>query len=577
MPIRELPQTLINQIAAGEVVERPAAVLKELLENSLDAGATHVTVDVEGGGARRIVVRDDGSGIAAGELPLALARHATSKIASLSDLDAVTSLGFRGEALPSMASVSRMMLTSRNPGDETGWCISADGGDVSDPSPAAHPQGTTVEVRDLFFNVPARRKFLRTEKTEFAHLDKIFKRLALSRFDVAWSLNHNRRTPLNLPVAATRMEREQRVAAICGDAFIENALFVDHSAAGLRLWGWIAAPTFSRSQPDLQYFYLNRRIVADKMVRHAVRHAYRDVLFHGRHPAYLLYLEMDPGQVDVNAHPAKYEVRFRDGRTVHDFVMHTVEQALAATRPRGSSTAPTQVPGVWSEASPRQGGLAIAEQIENYRQLHQPAAASAAVTADDAHPLGSAVAQIHGVFILAQTTDGLIIVDMHAAHERVVYEKLKKAADTGRVETQALLVPLSIPVSEAEAELAAADADTFSKLGLILDRSGPVTLVVREVPALLAAADVERLVRDVLADLAEHGRSARLSDHRDHLLATLACHGSLRANRHLTIPEMNALLREMEQTPRADQCNHGRPTWTKLSLVELDRLFLRGQ
>ncbi|MDH3589214.1 MAG: DNA mismatch repair protein MutL, partial [Gammaproteobacteria bacterium] len=310
---------------------------------------------------------------------------------------------------------------------------------------------------------------------------------------------------------------------------------------------------------------------------HAVRHAYRDVLFHGRHPAYLLYLEMDPGQVDVNAHPAKYEVRFRDGRTVHDFVMHTVEQALAATRPRGSSTAPTQVPGVWSEASPRQGGLAIAEQIENYRQLHQPAAASAAVTADDAHPLGSAVAQIHGVFILAQTTDGLIIVDMHAAHERVVYEKLKKAADTGRVETQALLVPLSIPVSEAEAELAAADADTFSKLGLILDRSGPVTLVVREVPALLAAADVERLVRDVLADLAEHGRSARLSDHRDHLLATLACHGSLRANRHLTIPEMNALLREMEQTPRADQCNHGRPTWTKLSLVELDRLFLRGQ
>ncbi|MDH3767793.1 MAG: DNA mismatch repair endonuclease MutL, partial [Gammaproteobacteria bacterium] len=416
MPIRELPKTLINQIAAGEVVERPASVLKELLENSLDAGAKRVSVDIEAGGARRISVRDDGSGIPAGELPMALARHATSKIASLSDLDAVRTLGFRGEALPSMASVSRMTLTSRKVDENSGWRMRTEGGEGDDPAPVAHPQGTTVEVRDLFFNVPARRKFLRTEKTEFAHLDKVFKRLALSRFDVEWSLNHNRRELLRLPVATSRLEREQRVAAICGDAFITNAMHLDHAAAGLRVHGWIAAPTFSRSQPDLQYFYLNGRMVSDKLVRHAVRHAYRDVLFHGRHPAYLLYLEMDPALVDVNAHPAKSEVRFRDGRTVHDFISHTVEQALSTTCPGTSDAPPTHISSGSSMPVASQGRLAVAEQIESYRRLHESADTTVAPanTAEAELPLGTAVAQIHGVYILAQTPDGLIIVDMHA-------------------------------------------------------------------------------------------------------------------------------------------------------------------
>ncbi|MBT8132717.1 MAG: DNA mismatch repair endonuclease MutL, partial [Gammaproteobacteria bacterium] len=449
MPIRELPGILVNQIAAGEVVERPASVLKELLENSLDAGASRVTVEIEAGGTRRIMVRDNGSGIAQDELPLAVARHATSKITSLEDLDAVSTLGFRGEALPSMASVSRMTLTSRKVDANTAWALQADGGESEAPAPVAHPVGTSVEVRDLFFNVPARRKFLRTEKTEFNHLDKVFKRLALSRFDVEWTLSHNRRELVKLGAANSRLQREQRVAAVCGDAFIENALHLDHEAAGLRLHGWIAAPTFSRSQPDLQHFYLNGRMVSDKLVKHAVRHAYRDVLFHGRHPAYLLYLEMDPHQVDVNAHPTKHEVRFRDGRTVHDFIMHTVERVLAQTRPDDMARPPTFLPhgsqnAMHHPGPMQQSGFSIAQQVESYRRLHEDAADAKTDTAQSTedYPLGTAVAQIHGVYILAQTAEGLIIVDMHAAHERIIYEQLKTAADRSP-EAQALLVPVT--------------------------------------------------------------------------------------------------------------------------------------
>ncbi|MBT8135910.1 MAG: DNA mismatch repair endonuclease MutL [Gammaproteobacteria bacterium] len=573
MPIRELPLNLVNQIAAGEVVERPASVLKELLENSLDAGATRIAVEIEAGGLRRITVRDDGAGIAPDELVLALARHATSKITTLDDLDAVASLGFRGEALPSMASVSRLELTSRMAGEESAWRVVADGGRLGEPVPIAHPHGTSVEVRDLFHNVPARRKFLRTEKTEFGHLDRTFRRLALSRFDVDFSLQHNRREAQRLPAAPTRMEQERRVAAVCGDAFIASAMHIDHAAAGLRLWGWIAAPTFSRSQSDLQYFYLNGRALSDKLVRHAVRHAYRDVLFHGRHPAYLLYLEMDPQQVDVNAHPAKHEVRFRDGRTVHDFVSRTVEQALATTRPAGQVAGPARITGT----QPVQQGLPVREQIENYARLLESIEPAENSDEQSALPLGSAVAQIHGVYILAQTTDGLIIVDMHAAHERVVYEQLKSSVSAGSLAAQPLLVPITINVAESEAELAAANAELFAELGMDVSRSGPVSIGVHAVPAMLVNSDIEQLVRDTLADIAAHGRSARLAQHRDHLLATMACHGSMRANRQMTLPEMNALLRQMEQTPRADQCNHGRPTWTRLSMAELDRLFLRGQ
>ena len=580
MPIRELPSVLINQIAAGEVVERPASVLKELVENSLDAGAGQIRIDVEGGGIRRLRVRDDGSGIVPAELPLALARHATSKIESLADLDVVRSLGFRGEALPSMASVSRLDIVSRPAGADSGWQLNADAGRLGEVAPAAHPPGTSVDVRDLFFNVPARRKFLRTERTEYAHLEKLFRRLALSRFDVAWRLRHNRRVVFDLPAAHDRLGQEQRIATLCGEAFIANALHVDHEAAGLRLSGWIAAPTFSRSQPDLQHFLVNGRVVQDKVLRHAVRHAYRDVLFHGRHPAYVLFLEMNPAELDVNAHPAKQEVRFRDSRSVHGFVSHTVEHALAATTPGAAGQAPTRVAHAAPAGSVQhQAPLRVHDQIQSYRRLHDaPAEAGAPQTGaqprDEDRPLGTALAQVHGIYIVAQTPDGIVVVDMHAAHERIVYERMKAQATP---ETQPLLVPLSVTVAQAEADLAEASGEIFEAVGLRVDRSGPRTLLVREVPVMLAGADVEQLLRDVLADLAEHGRSDRLQSYRDHVLATMACHGSVRANRQLTLQEMNALLREMEHTPRADQCNHGRPTWMRMTLAELDRLFLRGQ
>lgn len=582
MPIRELPSELINQIAAGEVVERPASVVKELVENSLDAGATSIEIDVEGGGIRRIRVRDDGCGIAADQLPLAVARHATSKIASLEDLENVRSLGFRGEALPSIASVSRFSIISNSGAAAAEWSAATSQA-TPQLRPASHPRGTTVEVRELFHNVPARRKFLRTEKTEFGHIEKLLRRLALSRFDVGWKLRHNRRDVFNLPRATNRVSEEQRVAQLCGENFIGNALHVDHHGAGLRLHGWIAAPTFSRSQADLQHFYVNSRAVVDKLLRHAASHAYRDVLFHGRYPAYLLFLELDPAGVDVNAHPAKLEVRFRDGRLIHGFISQTLEQALAETRPAGNrGRGPTLLDGQVPAAGPRQQAapLRVHEQLETYRRLHQAPAPQDATSADceDADgaemPLGTAIAQLHGIYILAQTQEGLVIVDMHAAHERIIYEQLKaEPVPPG----QPLLVPVPVSVSVTEANLAEQHHAVFSAVGLDVHRSGPQSLSVREIPVVLGETDINALLHDMLADLAEHGQSARVEQRRDHLLATMACHASVRANRSLSVPEMNALLREMERTPRANQCNHGRPTWLKLSLPELDRLFLRGQ
>ncbi len=594
MPIRQLPGHLVNQIAAGEVVERPASVVKELVENSLDAGAHNITIDIVAGGTKLLRVRDDGQGIARDELALALARHATSKIASLEDLEAVASLGFRGEALPSIGSVARLTLTSRTADDDNAWQLRADNGVISEPRPAAHPVGTTVEVEDLFYNTPARRKFLRTERTEFGHIDKWIRRLAMARADVAFTVTHNRRTVLSVPAAVDEAAELERIGKLVGDAFATQTLYVNREAEDLALRGWLALPTFNRSQPDLQHWFVNGRSIADKTLAHAARHAYRDVLFHGRYPAYVLFLSMDPAGVDANAHPAKHEVRFRDARRVHGIVSQTLEQALAGTTPGAHAHSPARVAApqpAFGQASMSlgqrsTGADAVADSLAAYRALtDSPDSAEARAhphpapqpAAADTPPLGFAVAQLAGIYILAENAAGLIVVDMHAAHERVLYERLKKSFAERELTRQPLLVPSSIAVAEREADIAEEYRDVFLRLGLVLDRGGPTSLVVREMPALLKQADAEALVRDVLADLADSGSSSRVDEICDEILATMACHHSVRANRNLTLPEMNALLREMEATERADQCNHGRPTWTAVSLAELDRLFLRGQ
>ena len=602
--IHLLSPRLANQIAAGEVVERPASVVKEVLENSLDAGATRVDIEVEAGGSKLIRIRDNGSGMAADDLPLALARHATSKIASLEDLERVGSLGFRGEALASIGSVSRLSLTS-NPSEDSsqGSCAACEGREMEvQLKPAPHPRGTTVEVRDLFFNTPARRKFLRTEKTEFSHLEEVVKRLALSRFDVAFSLRHNGRALHNLKSGTGQAERQRRVATVCGPAFMEQALYVETELPALRLWGWVGLPTFSRSQADLQYFFVNGRIIRDRVVAHAVKQAYRDVLYHGRHPAFVLYLELDPAQVDVNVHPTKHEVRFRDGRAVHNFIFSSLHRALAEVRP-GDAARPAAVTtaeglAVDTETGEisRQAGLAwgapapaggfggyrapagpapgqTREQLRDYGRLH----ALPEVASEEAPPpLGYALAQLQGVYILAENAAGLVLVDMHAAHERILYERLKTVLD-GTPSIQRLLIPAVLSVSAREMATAEACEEALAGMGFEISPAGPTALSVRTVPALLASADVGELTRSVLAELDDMPATDVITARRNELLATMACHGAVRANRTLTIPEMNALLRQMEATDRADQCNHGRPTWTQFSMAELDRFFLRGQ
>lgn len=597
MAIRQLPDTLINQIAAGEVVERPASVVKELVENALDAGARRIDIDLEEGGVRLIRIRDDGGGIPAEDLPLAVSRHATSKIASLDDLEGVATLGFRGEALPSIASVSRFVLASRHNGSPHGAALEIDGGRLGEVTPKPHPQGTTVEVRDLFFNVPARRKFLKAERTELGHVEEWLRQLALARPDVELRVSHNGK-PSRRWKGEGDLLSEVRLHEALGEEFANHALRVDHSAAGLRLHGWIAQPVYNRASADQQYLYVNGRAVRDRSIAHAVKQAYADVLFHGRQPAYVLFLELDPRRVDVNVHPAKHEVRFRDARLIHDFVYRTLNDALAETRAGNapmSVALPESVSGEaayrWNAAAPQSplGLQQVADVRAGYAALYggsvsQPMAPASVSSmplpaSEDATmpPLGYAIAQLHGIYILAENADGLIVVDMHAAHERIGYEKLKCAHDGEGLRMQPLLVPLTVAVSEREADVAEREADTLATLGFELNRSGPQSLVLRSVPALLAHGDVEALLRDVLADLREHGESRRVAAARDELLSTMACHGAVRANRRLTLPEMNALLREMEVTERSGQCNHGRPTWARFSLPDIDRWFLRGR
>ena len=586
MPIQQLPDTLVNQIAAGEVVERPASVVKELVENALDAGATRVDIDLEEGGIRLIRIRDDGGGIPADELALAISRHATSKIASLDDLEEVATLGFRGEALPSIASVSRFALSSRTAAQEHGVRLEVDGGKIAPPQPQPHPTGTTVEVRDLFYNVPARRKFLRAERTELGHIEEWLRSLALARPDVELRISHNGRLSRHYKPVRDDGEHLRRVAEALGEEFTAQCLQVEHAGAGLRLRGWVGLPTAARSSADQQYFYVNGRAVRDRTVAHAVRQAYADVLFHGRHPAFVLFLACDPRQVDVNVHPAKHEVRFREQRLVHDFIYRTLHEALKATRAgmAAGNDAVTAPAAAWAPPSQSGLGLPVREAMSAYAALYRAPGASGpggepmpAANASEAPPLGYALAQLHGIFVLAENEHGLVLVDMHAAHERITYERLKAARDGEGIRSQPLLVPLSLAVSEREADLAEQQADTLAGFGFELRRAGPQSLSVRSVPTLLADLDPRALVLGVLSDLREHGQSRRLEEARNELLSTLACHTSVRANRRLGLAEMNALLRDMEATERSGQCNHGRPTWVQLSKSELDRLFLRGR
>lgn len=626
--IELLSPRLANQIAAGEVVERPASVIKELLENSLDSGARRIDVDVEQGGVKLLRVRDDGSGISADDLPLALARHATSKIRNLEDLEQVMSLGFRGEALASISSVARLTLTSRTRDADQAWQVETEGREMSPRvQPAAHPVGTSVEVRDLFFNTPARRKFLKTEKTEFDHLQEVIRRLALARFDVAFHLRHNGKTILSLHEARDDAARARRVAAICGPGFLEQALPIEIERNGLHLWGWVGLPTFNRSQADLQYFFVNGRAVRDKLVAHAVRQAYRDVLFNGRHPTFVLFFEVDPTGVDVNVHPTKHEVRFREGRMVHDFLYGTLHRALGDVRPEDHLAAPVATAvvrptgleagefgpqgemslaanalleqpqaqpsfstpsssgsggGYQYQYTPRpQSAVPAAEAQAAYREFFAPLPEARATELPagqgDIPPLGYALAQLKGIYILSENAQGLVLVDMHAAHERIMYERLKVAMASEGLSGQPLLVPESLAVSQREADCAEEHVAWFQRLGFELQRLGPETLAIRQIPALLKQAEANRLVGDVLADLMEYGTSDRIQAHLNELLGTMACHGAVRANRRLAIPEMNGLLRDMENTERSGQCNHGRPTWTQLGLDDLDKLFLRGR
>ena len=612
MAILQLPDQLVNQIAAGEVIERPGSIVKELVENSLDAGSNDIRVELENGGIRLIRIRDNGHGIDQEDLPLAVLRHATSKIRSLDDLESVASLGFRGEALPSIASVSLMRLRSLSQNEEQAWELHSDGShETPELRPVSHPVGTTIEVRDLFFNVPARRKFLRTERTELQHIESTLKKLALANFHCAFSLTHNGKRLFDWKAGEQRESMERRIRDVCGKAFFEQAFYLETEIGELRLWGWIAQPAFSRSQADMQYFYVNRRAVRDKVISHAVKQAYSDVLYHGRHPAFVLFLDLPSVLVDVNVHPAKHEVRFRDSRQVHGFVRRALQDALADIRPEDSMNderqlaeparmTPTDPPrldggsaGAFYSARPTQANMALPVKENNagLQRLYQFAATQAlpsneksqiagAASEEESEvpPLGFALAQLHGVFILAQNREGLIVVDAHAAHERITYERLKStySADGG-IKSQPVLIPLTLAVSEREADKAEEFSVFFRQLGFDLQRLSPESLAVREVPVILADADLEQLVRDVLSELIEFGNSNQIEQAVNDVLSSMACHGSVRANRKLTLPEMNALLRQMESTERSGQCNHGRPTWTSLSMNELDKLFLRGR
>ena len=582
MPIRILPGELVDQIAAGEVIERPASVVKELVENALDAGATRIEIDVERGGIALVRVRDDGCGIAAGELPMALARHATSKIACLDDLEAVTTLGFRGEALPSIGSVSRLRIVSCAAGAAHGAQVDADGGALTPVRPAAHPPGTTIEVRDLFFNVPARRKFVRSDATELTHIAKLLERLALSRFDVSFRLRNGTRVLLDAPAVSDAGADLTRLEEVLGRDFPAAAVAVRHAAGPVMLSGWAGLPTRSRAQPDQQFWFVNGRSVRDRLLMNAVRLAYRDVLYHGRHAAYVLYLTLDPKLVDVNAHPAKLEVRFRDSRQIHDFAFRAVERALAATKPDlAAASAARGAEGLGNGAAHAGRGTSL----PLYEPTRDPWAIAAAVrdegalpgTVAEEHPLGTALAQLHGAYILAQNREGLVLVDMHAAHERVLYEKFKAERASGTPASQHLLEPVVIELKAHELTALLERRGEWEQAGFELDALGSTRLALRRVPATLKPGEISRIVTLLVQDLTLEADTHHLEGAADRFLGTLACRSAIHAHRRLTLPEMDALLRQMEATERANQCNHGRPTWTRLSLQQLDQLFLRGR
>ena len=603
--IKILESLLANQIAAGEVIERPSSVVKELLENSIDAGATQINIEIKNGGAQLIRVRDNGSGIHKDDLGLALVRHATSKIASLEDLDCVGSLGFRGEALASISSVSHLNIASRFIDETSGWQISSNGpGEEIKIRPAAHPIGTTVEVRDLFFNTPARRKFLRTEQTEFNHIEEIVRKIALSNFAVAITLTHNDKMILNLPQALDLEQQKQRVAKICGPEFIENAIYMDTNNMDLYLKGWVGVPTFNRSQADMQYFYINNRMVRDKALNHAVRRAYQDVIFANRQPVLVLYLNLDPTSIDVNVHPTKSEVRFREGRLVHDFVYGSIQQALTGLKPEkpykeqileAKDYTYTRIkPDIFeikdqiATEPPKQVVLDFANNIDLKVEEQTPVTEAPKVNQPyinaNAHgrsmfdiDMGEALAQIHGTYILAQNNLGLILVDMHAAHERITYERLKTACANEGIKTQYLLLPFAINLCAKEVKVVEECAALWQNLGLEVAVMGPETIVVRGVPSLLRDTDIEQLVKDILADIIENGSSYQVDDKINKVLVSMACHGSIRANRQLTILEMNMLLRDIETCARSGQCGHGRPTWIQITMDELQKMFLRGR
>ncbi|MEY3899567.1 MAG: mismatch repair protein [Pseudomonadota bacterium] len=594
--IRLLPDQLISQIAAGEVIERPSAVVKELLENAIDAGATQISIRLEAGGVKRIAITDNGSGIPHEQMALALTRHATSKIADLHDLENVATLGFRGEALASIASVAQLTITSRTRDAAHAWQVQ--GHDPSSASPASGALGTMVDVQDLYFNTPARRKFLKSEQTEYGHCLDIVKRIALARPDLNFSVTHNGKTTEYWQQSTL----SERSAEILGDTFAQARLPLEASAGPVSLFGLIGLPTAARGRADAQYFYVNGRFVRDKLLTHAVRSAYQDVLHGDRYPAYVLQLQLDPSLVDVNVHPSKIEVRFRDSRAVHQFVFHAVSRSLANTAPGADDTvaaseptrvSPSAIP--WGRQTMRQPSLGVAQPLARYGDMFAETlqAAQASTSAgssfsvnpgsvgesddDDTHPLGFALAQLHGIYVLAQNRSGLVLVDMHAAHERILYEQFKQALETQSVTLQSLLIPVSFHADAVEVGTAEEYQETLHSLGFDIAVMSPTTLAVRAIPALLKNADAQSLARDLLRDLREFGGSEVLTERRNELLGTLACHTAVRANRALTIPEMNALLRQMEATERADQCNHGRPTWVQLAIQDLDRLFLRGQ
>lgn len=639
MKIHKLSAQLSNQIAAGEVIERPASVVKELIENSIDAGATEIIIDIEQGGTKLIRIRDNGCGIDKEDLVLALDRHATSKLLQVEDLAAINTLGFRGEALASISSVSRLELSSRSTGADQAWKVMAEG--ITNPNlePCAQPVGTSIVIRDLFFNTPARKKFLKNERIEFNHIESLIKRIALSHFHISFNLSHNGKSCFNAMAAKSIKQQERRVAEICGKSFIEHAVTVEFEAENLKLYGWLAQPTFSRSQADLQYFYVNQRAVKDKLVTHAVRQAYADVLYNKRHPAYVLYLDLDPHFVDVNAHPTKHEVRFREGRMVHDFIFRSLYKAIADIRPE--EVIATSIESEINSSSeqqqniiePRQYSMpmnfeqsvdqahihtqvnaavdyqAIAQQhnqhknYQHHQYQHQAKQSSSGVNyqknyqnlyqinkqfnpdnqiasnpvQENIPVLGYAIAQLKGIYILAENAQGLILVDMHAAHERILYERMKKAMHADGIIAQPLLVPVSIAVSEQEANYVEEHLSLFAKLGLVIERMGPETVVIKQVPEILRKKNVEQIARDIIADIVTHGETKRLEETINFILGNIACKSAIKANHKLTIPEMNAILRDMETTDRSGQCNHGRPTWVQLSLDELDKFFLRGR